>query len=128
MSNAQERAPSGPHNAVPKQPSTEDIERVLGLLLKAQSASPTAEAPAMSAGDLKLIETAAKTVPRWVIYAAVTFIGPALTAFYGTYQAISALPPRVDAIETKLAEQGKQLDRLEALLVGAESRPAKATP
>ena len=126
MSNAQGKTPTGPHLAVAKQPSTDDLALLVGEVLKAQGAASGASA--VSPEHIKLIEAAAKTVPKWVLYAAVTFIGPALTAFYGTYQAISALPPRVDAIEAKITEQGKQLDRLEALLLGASSRPAKVTP
>ena len=127
MTTTQSRPPTGPHLAVARQPSTDDIALLVAEVLKAQGGTAGASA-AMSPDGIKLIEAAAKTVPKWVIYAAVTFIGPALTAFYGTYQAISALPPRVEALEAKLIEQGKQLDRLEALLTGAESRPAKATP
>ena len=126
MSSAQEKAPSGPHLAVAKQPTSDDLALLVGEVLKAQGV--TSGASAVSPEHIKLIEAAAKTVPKWVLYAAVTFIGPALTAFYGTYQAISALPPRVDAIEAKLTQQSKQLDRLEALLLGASSRPVKEAP
>lgn len=75
-------------------------------------------------GDLAVVlGRAASKVPPWVIYAVITFIGPALLAFYGTWRSIEALPPRVDAIEAKQEAQGKQLDRIEALLQGPTSRP-----
>jgi hypothetical protein len=70
-----------------------------------------------------VIGKAASKVPSWVIYLAVSFGAPALYAFYETWQSVEALPPRVANVEKIQEEQGKQLDRIEALLQGSTSRP-----
>ncbi len=72
---------------------------------------------------LPVILKAASKVPPWVLYFAIFFGVPALTAFYATWQSIEALPPRVEKLEETQAKQGAQLDRIEALLQGPTSRP-----
>jgi hypothetical protein len=84
---------------------------------------PAPVASEVSGEMMAVVAKAASKVPAWVVYLAITFLGPALLAFYGTWKAIQALPPRVDTLERVQKEQGAQLNRIEALLQGPTSRP-----
>lgn len=132
MPDTKNRPKTGPHLAAAPQPSPspeetpavpqEDLAAIVGEVLRKRGV-PQVVASELSHDLVTVIAKSAAKVPAWVLYALITFGLPALMTFYGTYQAITALPPRVDSLEAKQEEQGKQLDRIEALLQGPSSRP-----